>query len=307
MKKRIFYFLMFTLLITISSKGQDFAPIGAKWYYTEKFAFSGDISYLWIESVGDTILKGKKCNILENNAEFACGFSNKKNYVYYEDSVAYFYVSRIDTFQILYDLNAKQDSTWTIVFGINDEDSKLDTFLVNVNSVSSVTINSKKLKKLDVYYESLNLNSWNSGYNGEIIERIGDKNFLFNLTTLSGQVCDGNYSEGLRCYQDNELGYYSTGIADSCTYTYDWVGIKNQNSNYDIKISPNPTSDLITITTNIQKDYEIILINITGQSVFENYVTGDYQLDLSNYENGIYFILIRNKDNCLYKNKIIKN
>ncbi|NJK97950.1 MAG: hypothetical protein HC905_26305 [Bacteroidales bacterium] len=140
------YITAFLIIFQIyHSFGQDFAPIGAKWYYTEQFAFSGDISYLWIESVGDTIIKGKDCKILENNGGLMCAFHNTKDFVYFEDSIAYFYVPEIDTFQILYDLKAQKDSSWTIVFGM-DLESKLDTIQVVVDSVSFMTINSKKLK-----------------------------------------------------------------------------------------------------------------------------------------------------------------
>ena len=44
---------------------QVFAPIGATWYYSEGFAFSGVIGYSRIESIGDTIINTKACKILK--------------------------------------------------------------------------------------------------------------------------------------------------------------------------------------------------------------------------------------------------
>lgn len=286
--------------------GQDFAPIGAKWYYTEQFAFSGDISYLWIESVGDTIIKGKDCRILENNGGLMCAFHNNMDFVHYEDSIAYFYVPEIDTFQILYNLKAQKDSSWTIIFGM-DLESKLDTIQVIVDSVSYMTINSKVLKKLHVTYKSLNVGWEDLDYGGEIIEKIGDNSYLFNLYSLSGIVCDGNYSGGLRCYEDSQLGFYSTGIAESCTCTYDWVGIKNNNSDLDINIHPNSTSNWFEIECKTNSRLMGSLIDLSGKSIKEFEIYGITKIDITNLEQGFYIVQIKNSDTILVTRKIIKN
>lgn len=286
--------------------GQDFAPIGAKWHYTEQFAFSGDISYLWIESVGDTIINDKDCKILENNGGLVCAFHNIMDFVYYEDSIAYFYVPEIDTFQILYNLRAQKDSSWIVVFGM-DLESKLDTIQVVVDSVSFITINSKKLKKLHVSYKSMNVGWENLGYGGEIIETIGDIYYLFNLYSLSGIVCDGNYSGGLRCYEDSELGFFSTDIAESCTYTYDWVGIKNNQSDLDIDVYPNPTSNWIDIEYKTNIILMISLLDLSGKCLKEYEINGNTRLDMTNLEKGFYILQIKNSDKILGTRKIIRN
>ncbi|NJO88096.1 MAG: T9SS type A sorting domain-containing protein [Chloroflexia bacterium] len=300
------YITAFLIIFQIyHSFGQDFAPIGAKWYYTEQFAFSGDISYLWIESVGDTIIKGKDCKILENNGGLMCAFHNTKDFVYFEDSIAYFYVPEIDTFQILYDLKAQKDSSWTIVFGM-DLESKLDTIQVVVDSVSFMTINSKKLKKLHVSYKSLNFGWEDLGYGGEIIERIGDKNYLFNLYSLSGIVCDGNYSGGLRCYQDSELGFYSTGIADSCDYTYKWTGIESNSINAHIKVYPNPASDWIEIESKTNKELMISILDLSGKVLVNSKSFGSSRIDLTSFQKGFYVLKINQSDKIIETRKILK-
>ena len=301
--KRKFYLAFLIIFQMYQSFGQDFAPIGAKWYYTEQFAFSGDISYLWIESVGDTIIKGKECRVLENNGGLMCVFHNDKDFVYYEDSVAYFYVPEIDTFQILYNLRVQKDSFWTVIFGMNME-SKLDTIQISVDSVSYITINSKKLKELHVSYKSRNVGWENLGYEGDIIERIGDKSYIFNLYNLP-VICDGNYSGGLRCYQDSELGFYSTGIADSCTYTYKWVGIEN-NSKKAIKIYPNPTSDWIEVEITTDKKLTITLSDLYGRTLTEFESFGKSRLDMTNFQKGYYLLQIKNSEKILGLSKIIK-
>lgn len=292
------------LMILTSIAAQDFAPIGAKWYYTEQFAFSGDISYLWIESTGDTIIKDKNCRILENNGGLACAFGNEKDFVYYEDSTAYFYVPAIDSFQVLYDLRAEKDSSWTVVFQI-DSGLPFDTLEVSVDSVSTVIINSKEFKKLHVTYNYVK-NSWGQNYTGEIIERIGDIYYLFHLYTQES-LCDVNYSGGLRCYEDEYLGFYSTGIADSCTYEYEWTGIDNKNTNSIFKIYPNPTTDIIEIKCKIQSDYKIVLFDVTGYIILSEDKSGDSSLNLSGLSNGVYILQVIKKDRIYSKMKIVKN
>lgn len=305
MKLKLYITAIILIFQFHQSLGQDFAPVGAKWHYTERFAFSGDISYLWIESVGDTIIKGKDCTILENNGGLMCAFRNTQDFVYYEDSITYFYVPEIDTFQILYNLKAQKDSSWTIVFGI-DLESKLDTIQVVVDSISYSTINSKELKKLHVSYKSLNFGSEDLGYKGEIIERIGDSNYLFNLYSLSGIVCDGNYSGGLRCYQDPEMGFYSTEIAESCTYIYKWTGIENNNLNTDFKVYPNPTSDWIKIESKTSKELIISILNLSGKVLINSLLVGSSNLDLTNFQKGFYILEIKQSDKILESRKILK-
>lgn len=98
-------------------------------------------------------------------------------------------------------------------------DNNLDTINVSIDSISPIVINGKSLKRLHVPYYLLT-EEYPYSYNSIIIEKIGDIQYMFNYYPSASVACDGNYSAGLRCYQDSELGFYSTGIADSCDYIY---------------------------------------------------------------------------------------
>jgi hypothetical protein len=300
--------VIFLLVHQIYSLGQDFAPIGAEWYYTEQFVWLGDISYLWIKSTADTMIEGKDCRILESNGGPDCAFSYNQNIVYDEDSVVYFYEPNVNTFQILYDLKAKKGSTWTVVFGIDSIQAKLDTILIKVDSISSITINSIPLKKLFVTYQSMNFGYENWSYIGTIIERIGDLSYLFNLNTLSGMICDGSYSLGLRCYQDSEIGFYSTGIAESCTYTHKVTGTNDKCKDFDIDILPNPTSGLIEIKTNNEFNIatKIVIYDCLGNTKLVRNINNETKVDLSILNNALYFMTIIRNDKILGIKKIIK-
>ena len=84
-----------------------------------------------------------------------------------------------------------------------------------------------------------------------------------------------------------------------------FVGLENAVVNQDIKIYPNPTSDLLFI----ESEYEIkniLITNIYGQKVYENFETGlDFKLDLSNFSNNLYHISFTDTNNKRSSSKII--
>lgn len=298
----IFFILMILSLGKVSC--QDFAPIGAEWHYTERFAFSYNVSYLQIKSIGDTVIQGKPCRILENNGGLLCAFHNIQDYVYSEDSIVFFYVPEIDSFQILYDLRAEKGSSWIVVFNV-DLSPVMDTVLIGVDSVATVSINGHSLKKFFVHYEHLN-GYWSlHPYYGVIVEGIGDTYYLFNLYT-DWAICDGNYSGGLRCYEDSIIGHYSTGIADSCTYSYDGSGIDAYDDALHINTFPIPTRDLLFMQSEIQSELEYRLFNFSGNLMIEDKMCREGKLDLSQLPSGVYFLEFRNTHKRPTFRRIIK-
>ncbi|MCB2201225.1 T9SS type A sorting domain-containing protein [bacterium] len=265
MKKILIVFLIVfpSMLFT-----QNFAPIGAEWYYTEYHSFSQMITFLNITSVRDTVIKGKTCSVLENNHGLACNFYNERDFVYEEDSIAYFYSPVVDDFQILYNLKAKKDSSWTIIYQV--ENFLIDTVLVTVDSVRTVEINGFELLAFDVSYQSLNGDNPNSVYTSTIVERIGDLYYLFNFLSLAeGIICDGNYSGGLRCYTDTYIGFYSTGIADSCTYI---TNINEHIALQSFNVAPNPLNSSTSLYYELKEPsiVQLSIFNQLGQLVYQH-------------------------------------
>lgn len=294
----------FLLLCQINkSLSQDFAPVGAKWYYTEKYYMSGDIGYLYAESVKDTIVNGKECRKIINGI-INCAFESGINYVYQEDSIAYFFNKKTDSFQILHNFKAKKGDTWETVFYVMDE---LDTLKATVDSAYTVNINGYELIRQIIKYSRRDENPLDNWYYfAEVTERIGDSYFLFNLYSTSF-VCDGNWSEGLRCYEDPEFGFYSTGIAESCTFTYEYVGINNHHSDNEVNIYPNPTPNWIDIECNTKGKSIVFLLDLYGKCLRKFEVYGNARLDMTGYSKGFYILKISDTDKNLITRKVIKN
>lgn len=87
--------------------------------------------------------------------------------------------------------------------------------------------------------------------------------------------------------------------------------IKERENNLKMNIYPNPTSSFITVDVKTKsKNWEgmnVRLFNLEGKEIYSNYQKNKQMtLDLSKYENGIYFLLLSSKSNELVRKKLIK-
>ncbi len=100
---------------------------------------------------------------------------------------------------------------------------------------------------------------------------------------------------------DFNLGNSPTIIVQPCYF----VGLENPDINQNIKIYPNPTRDILFINS-ISEIKNIIITNIYGQIVYENYETGlNFELDLSNLSNNLYHISFTDANNIRSSSKIM--
>ena len=73
-----------------------------------------------------------------------------------------------------------------------------------------------------------------------------------------------------------------------------------------VKIYPNPANSILNLETEKTDLYSIQITSLKGQLIYSTEMEGtNHQLDLSSFQNGIYFISIRNKD-FVTTRKIIK-
>jgi len=83
------------------------------------------------------------------------------------------------------------------------------------------------------------------------------------------------------------------------------IGVSNQNLNFSkIKITPNPTSDFFTIEKN--GNFIIELWDATGRLIFSKNATGNERVDISNINEGIYFVKIFAKGEWIGMEKLVK-
>ena len=100
---------------------------------------------------------------------------------------------------------------------------------------------------------------------------------------------------------DINLGNSPTITVQPCYF----VGIENSDINQNIKIYPNPTSDILYISSDSEIK-NIIITNVYGQIVYESYETGlNFELDLSNLSNNLYHISFTDANNIRSSSKIM--
>lgn len=297
------FLLICTILFAIIIKAQEFAPIGAEWYYNERFAFSGDIDFIKFISEKDTIINGKTCSKLTKRHKLYCFGRPDTEFLYSSNDTVYFFYTIFNEFQNLYIFNSIPNDSWIIK--IKDEEQEVGTITIRVDSVSTIQINGQNLKALHVTYNKNNEISPES-YSSTIIEKIGDIQYMFNWSPWTQIACDANWTDGLRCYQDSEIGLYSTGIVDSCDYIYNWATANFEKQNERIVVYPNPAKDKIEISYEKCQKVNIEIFELTGKLILSEIIQTNEEFNISNLNSGIYLIKITDEEKNLFTNKLIK-
>jgi len=219
---------LLTIFLSISGLtfGQKWSPIGAAWYYDITYALSKDINYHKVYCDAIVNIKGVDCKRINIDYGACNNHFAQKLYTFDKNDTIYFYNADIDSFQLLYNFSAIKGDVWEI--NIKNYDKSIDTVFVQVDSVGTVEINGYILKKLYVTYNYLSFYETGITYqiNSEIIQLFGDIRFLINIIDIQFGSCDMDFLHSLRCYEDNEFGFYNAEIRDSCDYRYILSSIK---------------------------------------------------------------------------------
>ena len=284
--------LLIVLLISLNSHSQNFAPIGATWYYGLVSQSTPDINYSKWEAINDSLILGKSTSKIQRTDGYA-GTIDTVMYVYEDSGVVYKYLAITNSFDTLYNFNANANDFWSL-----DVDTNC-SLTVTVDSTSMITINSFNLKVLYV-------TTTNGEFSGTIIEKIGHQRApLPGIGYLCYGLFDGDSYDGLRCYADTVIGSYFTGIVATCDTI---TGIYDYNMDNMVNVYPNPASTLITIELPLPKceiKTQLQLFDVTGKKVLTKQInTITTPIDISNYPKGMYFYqLLGEKEN--YSGKLI--
>lgn len=300
---RYFLLILATILTCRLGFSQEFAPVGAEWHYEERFAFSGERNYQKFTSEKDTVIQGEICKKITKRKKMECNDRPLEEYIFTRNDTVFFFDTIFNEFQILYDFSAQKNSSWIIKMKDWSLENTIDSFYVAVDSITYININNQDLKTLNVTYSMPNKEIV---YGGTIIEKIGDPRYMIYWEASYYDVCDANYVSGLRCYYDDEFGLYSTGLADSCTYTKKWTNIESATLENSIRVYPNPNSGIITLENLNHKVMDIELYDTSGRLMLVRRNFSFEEIDLSDYPSGIYILHSKSKNQPLESIKIIK-
>ncbi len=182
------------LALTVSAQ---FAPPGAVWTYDQE---GGTYA---MSVVGDTLLNGRTCSIIEGSSPSACWQSHA--YTYQSgDTVFWSDDQYLPQFFELYRWNAQVGESWDV--WVNGP----VTVTYTVLATGTTTVNGQTLRTLDV--EATDTQQAWAQSSGVLIEHIGDTLFMFPWLAA---FCDVLAPWPLRCYTDDDLGtFMRPGVSD---------------------------------------------------------------------------------------------
>jgi len=277
---KLLIILMF--LTTFIQAQTIWAPSGAVWYY-DYISLDGT-GYTKIEYIGDTIIQAKQCKILEKTLyKYNIDYDTihlGKEFTYSENNIVYHF--NAGHFYTLYNFSATNNDTWQITNSEPIDEFCDSTAIVTVDSNDIFSFNNYNLNRLYVAFNDTN----KSLLYGEIIERIGASSYMFPINNCN---VDGGYGGQLRCYYDNDFGYYNTGIQD-CDFIENITEPLNKKNPNNIYPSFINNSNYLTIQSNRIID-SFKIINMEGHIIIKQKINSiRYDVNIADLDNGIYII-----------------
>lgn len=286
MKKLLILFV----LITASAAGQEFAPLGARWYYNSMGlgAAPSRSEYTRLEVVKDTSINGIACRKIEaTHFEYCSGDSVARQPYFVRESgdTAYYWHSILQRFSPLCMFNAFSGDTLTFdVPPYAYVANQLTQFQVVVDSVIPFIQGNDTLK---AFYTSpiwQGFSTTTFAFHEPYLEKVGPT-FLFEHQSASILVA----SDGpLRCYSDNNLSINLMGIP--CDYRLVASTPMHDLSNY--RVYPNPVSDYLTLELPDDFPVHYEIYDLKGRRLQTGIcqTAGSNQIDMQLFGTGIYVL-----------------
>jgi hypothetical protein len=304
MKKFIAMVFLFCCMHVFAQK--EWAPIGAKWYYTPPDFhpfFHNNYGYcVYLESTRDTIIDTKLCKILELKGAKSTYIINK-TYLYQTGDSIFYYNEDYSKFYLLYDFSKKKGDTIVVhdtafepsgVFFPNHQGA-IPLFKYVIEEIDSIQSNGIWLKRQKV--SSVNVSSYISWLPGNYItEKIGSDVYFFGRSPFFFQIA--GYEDGeLRCYSDSSITYKSTTWNKNC----DFETIINSSNIDKVRVYPNPANNFITLNLIEYGPTTLELFDRIGILQF-SLKTYDIQkrINIEILKPGIHFIRVKNENNVVY-------
>lgn len=279
MKTKPFLLLTFFLLTLISANGQDFAPIGAEWYYSEHNggAAPPDCEYVVYKSTKDTTILDRLAKKIERTYYRYSGDTNYLTpyYISQNHDTVFLYNPDDNDFDRLYIFNAQKGDTLTL--DVPYEESSFvnqSTFRLIVDSVEIETQYSIGLKKY--YIRPIDGFSWISQW---YMDRIGGQDWFLPRGAIYPEA-----GGPLRCYHDNEVDIKL--VSYDCDYRL--ISRIASREFDELLIYPNPTDGLFRIKT-VEKIDNVEIFDSLGKLIKS---TCETEINLTEFPTGTYFIKI---------------
>ncbi len=301
MKKIIFNafcLCVFFMTITCSYAQSEYIPllkINNQWNVLRRDA-NPYLNYTEIFKIDkDTVISGKSCKRIMKSTDSSSNAIYSFAYYMYEDTLT----------KKIYTLDNNFNQKLYFDFSVNTGDTLVlycpyhslvscDTFYVN--QTDTFNIGGLYRKRVSTIFKiagiSIQADDWYEG--------IGTLKGLHygGYPPYTGQLMK------LLCFKNNNLLIFENTGSYNCYYTN--VGI-NETEIQQYSVYPNPVSDNLYIKSSQNKDFYLQIFDIDGRLVFnQNLIEQNNTVSISNFNRGIYYVVIYNKTNKIFTKKISK-
>jgi hypothetical protein len=289
----------FVLVSVAGSSQVEWAPVGAKWWYTFYTPVWGGppsaTGMLKLQSIGDTLVNAISYRVLrwhQYHADYP-DLEAGTEYLRRQGDSVILYQDGSD--RVLYDFSRDSGESWQVwAFDGWCPDS---TGTVMVHDTSSVAISSISLRKRVVG------STWPShwGLYGDLIEKIGMTESLFFPAPQC--VVDIGWYE-LHCYQDSSIGLYSPhGSATNCDTVIH--SIHDSYPSSSLNVSTDQTGIIVTLQSHGDCTYDIEVFDLLGQTLhIGTSQTCTYRIPM-NRACGLYLVRVRLSRESVFQGRCV--
>ncbi len=292
MKLNLFITAILIIFQTTLTLGQNFAPIGAEWYYSSSAdgaaPTASEYYYLIVEK--DTAINDLNLRKIKRTYCSYQGDSiDVSPYLIHEsgDTVSLYNQDNEKLYK-LFVFNASQGDTLLLDIPYDNFNSEDTTYRVVIDTIITETYGGTELDKYVL--EQLDDFGWVSGF---YLEKVGGYEWFLPLGLAIIPEADGP----IRCYHNNEIDINFT--SRECDYRI--VNSINDNLANRFELYPNPTSKHLQIKTGLRVD-NIEVIDNSGHIVLQTKKT---DVNISSLKSGVYFVRIHSDNQTIMK-KMIK-
>jgi hypothetical protein len=269
----------------IRAQNTDFAPVGAKWTYSE-LNFALKVVPHYVEAVEKEFYQGKWCSKLLTSSFDIMPYPT---YTYTQNDTVYYFSPGTSQFEMLYDFTAEVGDSWVVggLPNVNpDNPLPYDSDTITVDSISSLFIGGDTLKVWHIH------NTIWYGWGNRIIEKIGNEALFMPIHGFIEA-----YVWGLRCFETSDQFYQF--VPYPCDTTYSTINATQ--TLYEIGhlvISPNPANDLIQMPWEGPLE-SLQVFDATGRQMTSGrfqLLEGRLEVPVGHLPPGMYFLSLKARD-----------
>ncbi len=317
MKKILLLIVCFILIdkwAQAQEQEQNFAPIGAEWYYGAKNYYNyPHYSVFHVEK--DTLFAGINCRKITGAYVPQSGVARALDniYVYSTRDTVFYYNKSFEQFTPLYIFNVEEGDTiaynspyfeYLPHFDNRPNTPQADSVAkFTIEKIDFLNVDGKNLKRIWIE-QVLGNNPWNYGH-GNYIERIGSP-FLI-IPHLPNAYIPENFEISLRCYTDQEISYQFTLPCDTLFQEQANI-ISRESSNGKMLVYPNPSSGnfVIRMATVSNRFVSVTIVDIVGRPIATIVIhPGQQEVSFNQYLFAGIYILKYCIDDEMFSQKIV--